>query len=107
MTAKEAGSTNTALDTEFSDGLVGFCRTFRAQPLAAETVRRSTDAITDTLACMVLGVDQALEPKLRRALFSNQPLQQMLAEFAPVVLRVSSTDAQGSACVRQRARAFN
>ena len=99
MATKEVGSVNTTPDTEFSDGLIGFCRTLRAQPLAAETVRRSTDAITDTLACMVLGVGQALEPKLRRALVSNQPLKQMLAQFAPAPLRVSSTDAQGSAAL--------
>ena len=99
MTAKEASSTSTALDTSFSDGLIRFCRTFRTQPLAAETVRRSTDAITDTLACMVLGVGQALEPKLRRALFSPQSLTDVLAQFVPAVLRVGSTDAQGSAAL--------
>ena len=99
MTAKEASSTSTALDTSFSDGLIRFCRTFRTQPLAAETVRRSTDAITDTLACMVLGVGQALEPKLRRALFSPQSLTDVLAPFVPAVLRVGSTDAQGSAAL--------
>lgn len=99
MTAKEVLSTSAALDTSFSDGLVRFCRTFRTQPLAVETVRRSTDAITDTLACMVLGVGQALEPKLRRALFSQQPLKDVLAQFAPAALRLSSTDAQGSAAL--------
>ncbi len=99
MTAKEASSTSAALDTSFSDGLIRFCRTFRTQPLAAETVRRSTDAITDTLACMVLGVEQALEPKLRRALFSPQSLTDVLAQFAPAALRLSSTDAQGSAAL--------
>jgi 2-methylcitrate dehydratase PrpD len=99
MTAKEVLSTSAALDTSFSDGLVRFCRTFRTQPLAAETVRRSTDAITDTLACMMLGVGQALEPKLRRALFAQQPLEQVLTHFAPAALRLSSTDAQGSAAL--------
>lgn len=99
MVVQEAGSTKIAIDTDFSDGLISFCRTFRTQPLAAETVRRSTDAITDTLACMVLGVGQALEPKLRRALFSMQPLQQVLTQFAPAALRLSSTDAQGSAAL--------
>ncbi|MEN9590126.1 MAG: hypothetical protein RLZZ481_1912, partial [Pseudomonadota bacterium] len=44
-------STSLAVETDFSDGLIAFCRTFRAQTLATETVRRSTDAITDTLAC--------------------------------------------------------
>jgi 2-methylcitrate dehydratase PrpD len=48
---------------------------------------------------MVLGVGQALEPKLRRALFSTQPVKQILAQFAPDILRVSSTDAQGSAAL--------
>jgi 2-methylcitrate dehydratase PrpD len=48
---------------------------------------------------MVLGVGQALEPKLRRALFSTQPLQQVLTQFAPAALRLSSTDAQGSAAL--------
>lgn len=99
MTAKGASPISTAIDTSFSDGLIGFCRTFRAQPLAAETVRRSTDAITDTLACMVLGVGQVLEPKLRGALFSTQPLKQVLMQFAPAALRLSSTDAQGSAAL--------
>ena len=99
MTAKGASPISTAIDTSFSDGLIGFCRAFRAQPLAAETVRRSTDAITDTLACMVLGVGQVLEPKLRGALFSTQPLKQVLMQFAPAALRLSSTDAQGSAAL--------
>jgi 2-methylcitrate dehydratase PrpD len=96
MAAKEMDSIGTALNTEFSDGLIRFCRMFRTQTLATETVRRSTDAITDTLACMVLGVGQPLEPKLRRALFSTQPLGQVLTQFAPAALRLSSTDAQGS-----------
>lgn len=99
MAAKEMGSIGTALNTEFSDGLIRFCRTFRTQTLATETVRRSTDAITDTLACMVLGVGQPLEPKLRRALFSTQPLKQVLTQFAPAALRLSSTDTQGSAAL--------
>jgi len=99
MTAKGASPISTAIDTSFSDGLIGFCRTFRAQPLAAETVRRSTDAITDTLACMVLGVGQVLEPKLRGALFSTQPLKQVLMQFVPAALRLTSTDAQGSAAL--------
>jgi len=91
--------TSLAVETDFSDGLIAFCRTFRAQTLTSETVRRSTDAITDTLACMLLGTSQALEPKLRRALFSPQPLKQVLTQFAPDALRVSSTDAQGSAAL--------
>jgi 2-methylcitrate dehydratase PrpD len=99
MTAKELGSIGAALNTEFSDGLISFCRTFRTQTLATETVRRSTDAITDTLACMVLGATQPLEPKLRRALFSTQPLKQLLSHFAPAALRLSSTDALGSAAL--------
>ena len=99
MTTKDANSAGKVHDTEFSDGLIAFCRTFRAQPLATEAVRRSTDAITDTLACMVLGVGQTLEPKLRRALFSTQPLKQVLTQFAPAALRLSSTDAQGSAAL--------
>jgi hypothetical protein len=96
MAAKEMDSIGTALNTEFSDGLIRFCRTFRTQTLATETVRRSTDAITDTLACMVLGVGQPLEPKLRRALFSTQPLGQVLTQFAPAALRHRTTEAQGS-----------
>ena len=99
MTAKEASSTSAALDTSFSDGLIRFCRTFRTQTLTPETVRRSTDAITDTLACLLLGTSQALEPKLRRALFSAQSLKQVLTQFEPAALRLSSTDAQGSAAL--------
>ena len=99
MAAKEVGSISGALDTSFSDGLIRFCRDFRTQTLAAETVRRSTDAITDTLACMALGSSQVLEPKLRRALFSTQPLKHVLTQFAPAVLRASATDAQGSAAL--------
>jgi len=48
---------------------------------------------------MLLGTSQALEPKLRRALFSAQPLKQVLTHFAPAALRLSSTDAQGSAAL--------
>ena len=99
MTTTDAGLASTAIDTGFSDGLIRFCRTFRAQPLTAETIRRSTDAITDTLACMVLGTNQVLEPKLRRALFSPQPLKDVLVQFLPAALRGSSTDAQGSAAL--------
>ena len=99
MTAKELGSADEGLNSEFSDGLIAFCRAFRAQSLSAEAVRRSTDAITDTLACMALGAGQALEPKLRRALFSTQPLTKVLTQFASEVLRASSTDAQGSAAL--------
>jgi 2-methylcitrate dehydratase PrpD len=99
MTANEVGTAGTGLNTEFSDGLIAFCRAFRAQRLSDEAVRRSTDAITDTLACIALGASQALEPKLRQALFSTQPLMQVLKQFAPEALRSSSTDAQGSAAL--------
>ena len=99
MTAKEENVASAVLDTAFSDGLIAFCRAFRAQALSAEARRRSTDAITDTLGCMALGTAQTLEPKLRRALFSASALKQMLAQFQPDVLRVSSTEAQGAAAL--------
>jgi 2-methylcitrate dehydratase PrpD len=99
MMAKEATVASAVLDTGFSDGLIVFCRAFRGQALSAEARRRSTDAITDTLACMVLGTGQALEPKLRRALFSDQSLKQVLMQFQPAALRSSATEAQGAAAL--------
>lgn len=99
MMAKEATVASAVLDTGFSDGLIAFCRAFRGQALSAEARRRSTDAITDTLACMVLGTGQALEPKLRRALFSDQSLKKVLMQFQPAALRSSSTEAQGAAAL--------
>lgn len=88
------GATN--LDTSFTDGLVNFCRHLRGRQLSVEAVRRSTDAITDTVACMALGTAQELEPKLRRALYSQRTISQALEQLGTKELRLGSADALGS-----------
>ena len=97
MSALESDALGAAVDTAFTEGLVKFCNTFRNQEVPAEAVRRSRDAITDTLACMVLGARQPLEPKLRRALFSEQAAAKLFLSFGADALRGSATEAQGSA----------
>lgn len=87
------------LNTDFSDGLIDFCRDFRARPLSAEAVRRSTDAITDTLACMVLGRSQELEPKLRRALFLQLTIAQLQQQLQTSALRLSTAEGLGAAAL--------
>ena len=87
MANSETTTTGVMPDPSFTEGLIAFCRDFRNQPVPLEAVRRSTDAITDTLACMVLGVSQPLEPKLRRALFSQKTLTQLLEQFEAATLR--------------------
>lgn len=99
MSALESDALGAAVDTAFTEGLVKFCNTFRNQEVPAEAVRRSRDAITDTLACMVLGARQPLEPKLRRALFSEQAAAKLFLSFGADALRVSATEAQGSAAL--------
>jgi 2-methylcitrate dehydratase PrpD len=99
MTKSETTSAGVMPDSSFTEGLIAFCRDFRNQPVPLEAVRRSTDAITDTLACMVLGVSQPLEPKLRRALFSQKTLTQLLEQFEAARLRSDSTEALGSAAL--------
>ena len=99
MAKSETTTTGMMPDSSFTEELIAFCRDFRNRPVPLEAVRRSTDAITDTLACMVLGVGQPLEPKLRRALFSKKTLTQLLEQFEAATLRSDSTEALGSAAL--------
>ena len=99
MAITETSLGATSLDTSFTDGLVDFCRSLRGRQLSAEAVRRSTDAITDTLACMALGTTQELEPKLRRALYSQRTISQLLEQLSAAELRLGSADTLGSAAL--------
>jgi 2-methylcitrate dehydratase PrpD len=81
----------------FINGLTGFSRGFRSAALPDEALRRSIDAITDTIACAVLGARQPLEPRLRRTLFGAQAGKKDLGEvLSPASLKKAGTDAQGS-----------
>ena len=99
MTKLNTTAASVRFDTHFTDGLIAFCRDFKNREVPLEAIRRSTDAITDTLACMVLGVGQPLEPKLRRALFLEKSIEQLVRECDATALRSGTTDTLGSAAL--------
>ncbi len=84
----------------FASALTDFSRRYRQSALPAEALRRSLDAITDTIGCSVLGARQELEAPLRRVLFGNRAdasrLEQLLAAHT---LADAGTETQGSAAL--------
>jgi 2-methylcitrate dehydratase PrpD len=55
----------------FAAEAAAFIETLRSDALPTLAVERAVDAVTDTLACMVLGARQSLEAPLRRSLFGG------------------------------------
>ncbi|GAA4334257.1 MmgE/PrpD family protein [Pigmentiphaga soli] len=85
---------------DFTAALIRFGDALRDAPLPAEAVRRATDAITDSVGCMLLGARQPLEAPLRTALFGAAATgHDVAARLAPAALARADTDAQGAAAL--------